>query len=135
MEERDYGYEVVDVIKRRVTMQLKAIGDNLYVKVLPKNNKTESGLIIIKKGKEWAQDSVYAEVLVKGKDVVDEIKVGDLLIVRGHAGIHVDEAMHPDDPDTHRIIQESEVLAICEMTEEEKELYLSLKKEANEVGA
>jgi len=91
---------------------LKPLGKRIYGVIRPvEEKKTTGGIIVADKHSELTR---VGEVLEVGPDVT-KIKKGDKFLILFHAGSVIDAGdnfLATDD--THRIIDESEILAIIE---------------------
>ena len=85
-------------------MNLKPLGDRLVIKQVVAEETTKSGIVIPGQTKEKPQE---ATVVAVGKDVKEELKVGDTVVYSKYAGtsIKVDE-------EEYIIVKEEDVLAV-----------------------
>ena len=95
-------------------MKVKPLGDKLLVEVLEAEEKTKGGIILPDTAKEEKTEGKVIAVgagkfLESGKIQPLEVKTGDRIIFGKYAG---DEILL--DGKKHKILKESEVLAVCE---------------------
>ncbi len=95
-------------------MKIRPLGDKILVKVLEAEEKTKGGIILPDTAKEEKTEGKVisvgpGKVLESGKIQALEVKKGDRVIFGKYAG---DEIVI--DGDKHKILKESEILAICE---------------------
>jgi len=85
-------------------MKLVPLGDRLVIKQVVAEETTKSGIVLPGQAKEKPQE---ATVLAVGKDVSEEISVGDVVIYSKYAGntVKVDE-------EEYIIVKEEDVLAV-----------------------
>lgn len=90
--------------KEEFVMNLKPLGDRLVIKQVVAEETTKSGIVIPGQTKEKPQE---ATVVAVGKDVKEELKVGDTVVYSKYAGsnIKVDE-------EEYIIVKEEDVLAV-----------------------
>ena len=90
--------------KEEFVMNLKPLGDRLVIKQVVAEETTKSGIVIPGQTKEKPQE---ATVVAVGKDVKEELKVGDAVVYSKYAGtsIKVDE-------EEYIIVKEEDVLAV-----------------------
>ena len=90
--------------KEEFVMNLKPLGDSLVIKQVVAEETTKSGIVIPGQTKEKPQE---ATVVAVGKDVKEELKVGDTVVYSKYAGtsIKVDE-------EEYIIVKEEDVLAV-----------------------
>lgn len=95
-------------------MKIRPLGDKILVKVLEAEEKTKGGIILPDTAKEEKTEGKVVAVglgkmLESGKIQALEVKKGDRVIFGKYAG---DEIVI--DGDKHKILKESEILAVCE---------------------
>ncbi|OGW78446.1 MAG: co-chaperone GroES [Omnitrophica bacterium GWA2_52_8] len=95
-------------------MKLKPLGDRILVEVMESEAKTKGGIILPDTAKEEKTEGRVVsvgsgKVLESGKVQPIEVKKGDRVIFGKYAG---DEFII--DGKKHKVLRESEVLAICE---------------------
>ena len=90
--------------KEEFVMNLKPLGDRLVIKQVVAEETTKSGIVIPGQTKEKPQE---ATVVAVGKDVKEDLKVGDTVVYSKYAGsnIKVDE-------EEYIIVKEEDVLAV-----------------------
>lgn len=76
------------------------------------------GLISVSIGKEWKQDQIECDVVGVGP-WVDEVAVGDVVIIEGHAGKWLDAGTwdENDKGTTYRILKTDDILLVAEAQE------------------
>lgn len=88
-----------------------AVFDNILVQDLSEDAQTESGIILPGSGKQLPQ--AYGVCLSKGKEVADEIEIGDKLVFHQSAGqFIVPNISKPEE--ILRVLKPGEVYAVVE---------------------
>ena len=87
-------------------MSLKPLGDRVVLKQLVAEETTKSGIVLPGQNKEKLQQ---AEVVVDGKEVKMEVKVGDQVIYSKYSGTEVKL-----DDEEYIIVKQSDILAIIQ---------------------
>ena len=96
-------------------MTFKAIGDSVIVKltVAAKQSTTDSGLVLIEKGREGA--TAVAEIISIGEGKFDykngvhvppPVKIGDKIVMSLSTGMKLDEL--------HRVVRTDDIFAVVE---------------------
>ena len=85
-------------------MNLKPLGDRLVIKQVVAEETTKSGIVIPGQTKEMPQE---ATVVAVGKDVKEELKVGDTVVYSKYAGTNIKV-----DDEEYIIVKEEDVLAV-----------------------
>ena len=94
-------------------MTIKPLADRVVVKMVEAEETTKSGIILAGSAKEKPQvaeiTAVGPGVMVDGKEVKMEVKVGDKVLISKYAGtqVKVDEV-------EYTILRQSDVLAVVE---------------------
>lgn len=109
-------------------MNYKPLGSRVLIKVLTRTEIEIAGITLAvsrgvnkygKAPKETDEQILHCEVLKKGDSALD-VEIGDVVIIAGYAGRWIDADI-ADAPQTHRIVDESDILAIdLEQTEKLK---------------
>ncbi len=98
-------------------MNYKPLGSRVVVKILHDDKVKVGGLMLTiaspGKKKEWDVETLRAQAIRCGPDVV-HILEGDIIVMTGAAGRWLDFDLHGTS-DTHRIVDEGEILAIEEL--------------------
>lgn len=110
-------------------MDYKPLGSRVLVKVLTRSEIEVGGITLAlargvnkygKAPKETDEQILRCEVLKKGDSALD-VEIGDVVIIAGYAGRWLDADL-VDGPQTHRIVDEADILAIdLEQTEKLKQ--------------
>jgi len=94
-------------------MNIKPLGDNVLVELIEREQVTKGGLVLPDNAKERPQEAkvlaVGSGLLVDGKRIPLEVKVGDTVIMSKYAGTEV----KIDDVE-YIIVRHSDILAIVE---------------------
>ncbi len=93
-------------------MNLKPLGDRVIIKVLEKEEKTSSGIVLPDKAKEKPQEGEVlavgdGRILDDGTRVQMDVKVGDRVIFSKYAGSEVKL-----DGEEYLILRQDDILAI-----------------------
>jgi chaperonin GroES len=93
-------------------MMLKPLGDRVVIRVLEKEEKTQSGIFLPDTAKEKPQEGEVVavgpgKVTDDGKRIAPEVKVGDKIIFSKYAGNEIKV-----DGDEVLIISERDILAV-----------------------
>ena len=92
---------------------LKPLGDRVVIRVLEKEEKTQSGIFLPDTAKEKPQVAEIIAVgpggLVDGKEVTMQVSVGDRVLISKYAGTEV-----KIDNVEYTILRQSDILAIVE---------------------
>jgi chaperonin GroES len=95
-------------------MKIKPLADRVVVKMVPAEEKTESGIILAGSAKEKSQIAVITAVgpggLVEGKEIKMHVNVGDKVLIGKYAGTEVKL-----DGEEYTILRQSDVLAVVEL--------------------
>ncbi|MBQ2745774.1 MAG: co-chaperone GroES [Lachnospiraceae bacterium] len=87
-------------------MNLKPLGDRLVIKQVVAEETTKSGIVLPGQTKEKPQE---ATVVAVGKDVKEELNVGDTIVYSKYAGTNVKV-----DDEEYIIVKEEDVLAVLQ---------------------
>lgn len=94
-------------------MNIKPLGDRVVIKVIEKEEKTKSGIVLPDSAKEKPQEGEVLAVgsgeMVDGNKVPLEVKVGDKIIYSKYAGTEVKV-----EDEEYLILRQSDILAIME---------------------
>ena len=94
-------------------MKLVPLGDRVVLKQCEAEEKTKSGIILAGQAKEKPQEAEVIAVgpggVVDGKEVVMNVKPGDMVIFSKYAGNEVKL-----DDEEYIIVKQSDILAIVE---------------------
>lgn len=94
-------------------MKLTPLGDKVVLKAIKEEEKTKSGIILTGEAKEKPQQAEVIAVgpggVVDGKEVVMNVKPGDMVIFSKYAGNEVKL-----DDEEYIIVKQSDILAIVE---------------------
>lgn len=94
-------------------MKIKPLADRVVIKQLEPEEKTASGIVLPGAAKEQPQMAEVIEVgpgvIVDGKTVKMELKIGDKVIFQKYAGTEV-----KIEGKEYTILRESEILAVVE---------------------
>ena len=90
--------------KEEFVMNLKPLGDRLVIKQVVAEETTKSGIVIPGQTKEKPQE---ATVVAVGKDVKEDLKVGDTVVYSKYAGTNIKV-----DEEEYIIVKEEDVLAV-----------------------
>ncbi len=94
-------------------MKLVPLFDKVVLKQLVAEETTKSGIVLPGQAKEKPQQAEVIAVgpggMVDGKEVVMQVKVGDMVIYSKFAGTEI-----KDDKDEYVIVKQSDILAIVE---------------------
>lgn len=95
-------------------MNIKPLGDRVLVKVIEKEEKTKSGIVLPEQAKEKPQEGEIIEVgsgklLDDGTRVEPEVKVGDKVIYSKFAGNEIEQ-----DDETYLIMRQDDILAVID---------------------
>ncbi len=93
-------------------MNLKPLGDRVIIKVLEKEEKTSSGIVLPDKAKEKPQEGEVmavgaGKVLDDGTKVQMEVKKGDKVVFSKYAGSEVKV-----DEEEYLILRQDDILAV-----------------------
>lgn len=92
-------------------MNIKPLGDRVVIKRLEAEETTESGIVLPGQAKEQPQMAEVMAVgpggVVDGKDVVMEVKVGDVVIFSKYAGTEI-----KFEGEEYTIVSQRDILAI-----------------------
>lgn len=100
-------------------LKYKPLGSRVLVKILTKTEiKVAGQTLLVAKGvnkygktkHEWNEEVLRALVLRRGEDATD-IEDGDVVLIDGAAGKHVDWDIS-ESTDTHRVIYQDEIIAV-----------------------
>lgn len=96
---------------------IKLRNANIIIKIR-EQKELPCGLIAVNTGKVWAKDQLEAEVTHVGP-YVEEVKVGDIVLIEGDAGRWIDPGtVDPEDKTTtYRMITEDSILGVIEGVE------------------
>jgi co-chaperonin GroES (HSP10) len=102
---------------------IKLRNRNIIVK-LREQKELSCGLIKVNKSKHWQEEQYEAEVVNVGPNV-DEVAVGDLVIISGEAGKWLDPGVvDPTDLETtYRLVTESDILCAITQIEQPEAVY------------
>ena len=87
-------------------MNLIPLGDRLVIKQAVAEETTKSGIVLTGQTKEKPQE---ATVVAVGKDVKEDLKVGDVVVYSKYAGTNVKV-----DDEEYIIVKEEDVLAVLQ---------------------
>jgi chaperonin GroES len=94
-------------------MNIKPLGERVVIKKLEAEEKTKSGIVLTGTAKERPQEAevvaVGPGVVVDGKRVEMEVKVGDKVLYSKYAGSEVKV-----DGEEYTILKQEDILAIVE---------------------
>lgn len=95
-------------------MNIKPLGDRVLVKVIEKEEKTKSGIVLPEQAKEKPQEGEIVAVgsgklLDDGTRVEPEVKVGDKVIYSKFAGNEIES-----DDEKYLIMRQDDILAVTE---------------------
>ncbi len=94
-------------------MTLKPLGDKVVLKQLMAEETTKSGIVLPGAAKEKPQQAEVIAVgpggVVEGKEVVMEVKPGDLVIYSKYSGTEVEL-----DEENYVVVKQSDIVAIIE---------------------
>ncbi len=93
-------------------MKLKPLGDRVIIKVLEKEDKTSSGIVLPDKAKEKPQEGEVkavgdGRILDDGTRVQMDVKVGDTVIFSKYAGSEIKL-----DGEEYLILRQDDILAV-----------------------
>ena len=93
-------------------MKLKPLGDRVIIKVLEKEEKTSSGIVLPDKAKEKPQEGEVkavgdGRILDDGTRVQMDVKVGDTVIFSKYAGSEIKL-----DGEEYLILRQDDILAV-----------------------
>lgn len=93
-------------------MNLKPLGDRVIVKVLEKEEKTSSGIVLPDKAKEKPQEGEVkavgpGRVLDDGKRLEMDVKVGDRVVYSKYAGTEI-----KIDGEEYLILRQDDILGV-----------------------
>lgn len=93
-------------------MKLKPLGDRVIIKVLEKEEKTSSGIVLPDKAKEKPQEGEVmavgpGRILEDGTRVQMEVKVGDKVVFSKYAGSEI-----KIDGEEYLILRQDDILAV-----------------------
>ena len=92
-------------------MNIKPLGDRVVIKRLEAEETTKSGIVLPGQAKEQPQMAEVMAVgpggVVDGKDVVMEVKVGDVVIFSKYAGTEI-----KFEGEEYTIVSQRDILAI-----------------------
>lgn len=89
---------------------------NIIVKLLEKSPLTVGGIELIRteKGKKWQEEQIEAEVTHVGP-WVDEVHVGERVVMKGHEGRWIDPGLIDGDMTaTYRFAEVKDILVVME---------------------
>ena len=94
-------------------MKLRPLGDKVVLKQMVEEETTKSGIILTGGAKEKPQQAQVIAVgpggVVDGKEVVMQVKVGDMVIYQKYAGTEVKL-----DGEEYIVVKQSDIVAIVE---------------------
>lgn len=92
-------------------MKIKPLGDRVVIKRLEAEETTKSGIVLPGQAKEQPQMAEVKAVgpggVVDGKDIVMEVKVGDVVIFSKYAGTEI-----KFEGEEYTIVSQRDILAI-----------------------
>lgn len=100
-------------------MSIRLRRGNIIVKLLEKSPLTVGGIELIRteKSKVWREEQIEAEVTHVGP-WVDEVQVGDRVVMKGHDGRWIDPGLVEGDMNsTYRFAEVKDILAVMEPLE------------------
>ena len=101
--------EISDEIKKEALKDIKPLGSNVYLYMLPRDTKI--GLIEVPT--QHAQRTERGIVIAVGKDA-EELKPGDEVLISFHEGTHIQLPETYSKEPTHRILIEHNILVKVE---------------------
>lgn len=119
-------------------MNYKPLGSRLIVKILESKEVEVAGMkLSVAKGvnkfgkasHEWESNTLFAQVIKRGDGVTD-VEENDVVVISGLAGHWLDKDLHASDWNTHRVIDESDILCI-DIDQTEKLRAIAPKETAN----
>ncbi|GAA0122675.1 MAG: co-chaperone GroES [Clostridium argentinense] len=94
-------------------MAIKPLGDRVVIKRLEAEEKTKSGIVLTSASKEKPQEAeviaVGSGLVVDGKEIKMEVKVGDRILFSKYAG---NEIKH--EGQEYIILKQDDILAVIE---------------------
>lgn len=94
-------------------MKLRPLGDKVVLKQLETEETTKSGIILAGSAKEKPQQAQVIAVgpggVIDGKEVVMQVKEGDLVITQKYSGTEVKL-----DGEEYIVVKQSDIIAIVE---------------------
>ncbi|ARC86568.1 10 kDa chaperonin [Clostridium argentinense CDC 2741] len=94
-------------------MAIKPLGDRVVIKRLEAEEKTKSGIVLTSASKEKPQEAeviaVGSGLVVDGKEIKMEVKVGDKILFSKYAG---NEIKH--EGQEYIILKQEDILAVIE---------------------
>ncbi len=94
-------------------MAIKPLGDRVVIKRLDAEEKTKSGIVLASASKEKPQEAeviaVGSGLVVDGKEIKMEVKVGDKILFSKYAG---NEIKH--EGQEYIILKQEDILAVIE---------------------
>ena len=94
-------------------MKLRPLGDKVVLKQLETEETTKSGIILAGSAKEKPQQAEVIAVgpggVIDGKEVVMQVKEGDLVITQKYSGTEVKL-----DGEEYIVVKQSDIIAIVE---------------------
>jgi chaperonin GroES len=100
-------------IIRRVTMNIRPLGDRVVIKKIEAEETTKSGIVLPGTAKEKPQMAEVVAVgpggVVDGKEVTMQVKVGDKVIFSKYAGTEI-----KFDGQEYTILKQDDLLAVVE---------------------
>lgn len=101
-------------------MSIKLRRGNIIVRLLDKAPVMCAGLelITVEKDRRWKEEQLEAVVTHVGP-WVDEVAVGDRVVMQGHEGRWIDPGLidGPDSPNVYRFAEVKDILAVMEPLE------------------
>lgn len=93
---------------------MKPLGDRIVIKVLEKQEKTQSGIFLPDTAKEKPQEGTViavgtGKIYDNGQRIAPEVKVGDLVMFAKYSGTEVKL-----DNESYLIVSERDILAIIQ---------------------
>lgn len=93
---------------------MKPLGDRIVIKVLEKQEKTQSGIFLPDTAKEKPQEGTVVavgtgKIYDNGQRIAPEVKVGDLVMFAKYSGTEVKL-----DNESYLIVSERDILAIIQ---------------------
>ena len=96
--------EIPDEIKKEALKNVRPLGSNLYIYVLPRAEKI--GLIVTANAAQRTEEAI---IIAKGKGV-EELEVGDKILISYSEGTHIQLPETYSREPRHRIIIEHNIL-------------------------
>jgi co-chaperonin GroES (HSP10) len=92
-------------------VEFRPINDHLLIRLQKIKDETKSGLKLVQSKEDWQHETIIAEVMAITAEEKD-VKVGDIVVIRGDAGRWIDPGLVDDNEFTYRLIDKNEVLSI-----------------------